>query len=82
MLCKITKNILCADNISSWSRPKPASDDLVKNGELTGHNTSPKHHPNSPAHRNKERLKDTEVLTNARFTFLSPFSLTFQPLIL
>ncbi|XP_057196276.1 oxysterol-binding protein-related protein 10 isoform X2 [Triplophysa rosa] len=49
-----------ADNNSSWSRPKPVSDDHVKNGELTGHDTSPKHQPNSPAHRNKDRFKDTE----------------------
>ncbi|XP_056618208.1 oxysterol-binding protein-related protein 10 isoform X2 [Triplophysa dalaica] len=49
-----------ADNISSWSRPKPVSDDHVKNGELTVHDTSPKHQPNSPAHRNKEPFKDTE----------------------
>ncbi|KAA0703549.1 Oxysterol-binding protein-related protein 10 [Triplophysa tibetana] len=49
-----------ADNISTWSRPKPVSDDHVNNGELTGHDTSPKHQPNSPAHRNKEPFKDTE----------------------
>ncbi|XP_065154626.1 oxysterol-binding protein-related protein 10 isoform X2 [Paramisgurnus dabryanus] len=48
------------DNISGWSRPKSASDDYVKNGELTGHNTSPRHQPHSPVHRNKERFKDTE----------------------
>ncbi|XP_055066837.1 oxysterol-binding protein-related protein 10 isoform X1 [Misgurnus anguillicaudatus] len=48
------------DNISGWSKPKSASDDYVKNGELTGHNTSPRHQPHSPVHRNKERFKDTE----------------------
>lgn len=71
MLCKITENILCSDNISSWSRPKPASDDHVKNGELKGLDTSPRHQPHSPAHQNKERFKDTEVLTNFAFPHIS-----------
>ncbi|XP_052000666.1 oxysterol-binding protein-related protein 10 isoform X2 [Xyrauchen texanus] len=49
-----------SDNISGWSMPKTPSEDQVKNGELTGHNTSVRHQPNSPAHRNEERLKDSE----------------------
>ncbi|XP_016374934.1 oxysterol-binding protein-related protein 10 isoform X3 [Sinocyclocheilus rhinocerous] len=49
-----------ADNISNWSRPKTASEDHVKNGELTRNNTSTIHQPHSPLHRNKQQLKDTE----------------------
>ncbi|XP_052003626.1 oxysterol-binding protein-related protein 10-like isoform X2 [Xyrauchen texanus] len=48
------------DNISGWSRPKAPSEDQVKNGELTGHNTSVRHQPHSPEHMNNERLKDSE----------------------
>lgn len=57
----ITDIILLADNVSNWSRPKTASEGHVNNGELTCNNTSTKHQPHSPLHRNKERLKDTEV---------------------
>ncbi|XP_051573951.1 oxysterol-binding protein-related protein 10-like isoform X2 [Myxocyprinus asiaticus] len=49
-----------SDNISGWSRPKAPSEDQVKNGELTGHNTSVRNQPHSPVHRNNERLKDSE----------------------
>ncbi|XP_051577686.1 oxysterol-binding protein-related protein 10-like isoform X3 [Myxocyprinus asiaticus] len=49
-----------SDNISGWSRPKAPSEDQVKNGELTGHNTFVRHQPHSPAHRNKEHLIDSE----------------------
>ncbi|XP_048009599.1 oxysterol-binding protein-related protein 10 isoform X2 [Megalobrama amblycephala] len=48
------------ENISTWSRPKTAPEDHVKNGELARNNTSTRHQPHSPVHRNKERLKDTE----------------------
>ncbi|XP_051720410.1 oxysterol-binding protein-related protein 10 isoform X2 [Ctenopharyngodon idella] len=48
------------ENISAWSRPKTAPEDHVKNGELARNNTSTRHQPHSPVHRNKERLKDTE----------------------
>lgn len=65
--CMITDIILCAENISTWSRPKTAPEDHVKNGELARNNTSTRHQPHSPVHRNKERLKDTEVLTNILF---------------
>ncbi|XP_016148035.1 oxysterol-binding protein-related protein 10 isoform X1 [Sinocyclocheilus grahami] len=48
------------DNVSNWSRPKTASEGHVKIGELTRNNTSTRHQPHSPLHRNNERLKDTE----------------------
>ncbi|XP_016313644.1 oxysterol-binding protein-related protein 10-like [Sinocyclocheilus anshuiensis] len=48
------------DNVSNWSRPKTASEGHVKIGELTHNNTSTRHQPHSPLHRNNERLKDTE----------------------
>ncbi|XP_068070308.2 oxysterol-binding protein-related protein 10 isoform X4 [Danio rerio] len=45
---------------NSWSRPKTASEDQMKNGELMCNNTSARHQPHSPIHRSKERLKDKE----------------------
>ncbi|XP_058601732.1 oxysterol-binding protein-related protein 10 isoform X2 [Onychostoma macrolepis] len=48
------------DNISNWSRPKTASEGHVKNGELARNNTSTRHQPHSPLHRNREQLKGTE----------------------
>lgn len=64
-----TDVILCADNVSNWSRPKTTSEGHVKIGELTCNNTATTHQPHSPLHRNKERLKDTEVLTNTHIMF-------------
>ncbi len=65
----ITDIILWADNVSNWSRPKTASEGHVKNGELTRNNTSTSHQPHSPLHRNRERLKDTEVLKHTYIMF-------------
>ncbi|XP_056331395.1 oxysterol-binding protein-related protein 10 isoform X1 [Danio aesculapii] len=45
---------------NSWSRPKTASEDQMKNGELMSNNTSARHQPHSPIHRSKERLKEKE----------------------
>lgn len=72
----ISDIILCADNICNWSRSKTSSEDHVKNGELT-RNTSTIHQPLSPLHRNKERLKDTEVLKKHRYIIFILASFTF-----
>uniref|UniRef100_A0A4W4HQ25 Oxysterol-binding protein n=1 Tax=Electrophorus electricus TaxID=8005 RepID=A0A4W4HQ25_ELEEL len=48
----------CVENMAGWPGPKPASEEPVKNGGLTGLPTSSSNKPPaSPAQRNKELLK-------------------------